>query len=122
MKRKLLIVEDRDDFIEYLSGALKKEYSLNFAKDLEIAKMTMNLRDYDAILTDIHLTDDNPLGGIEIISLAKSMGIPCLVMSKENHEREAMDSGAYGFLFKKELISMLKEGKKFSCLPARKYE
>jgi DNA-binding NtrC family response regulator len=122
MKRKLLIVEDRDDFIEYLSENLKKEYSLNFAKSLEIAKMAMDLRDYDAILTDVHLTDANPLGGIEIISLAKSRGIPCLVMSKENHEKEAMDSGACGFLFKKELISMLKEGKKLSCLSVAKYE
>lgn len=122
MKKKLLVVEDREDFIEYLSENLKKEYSLNFAKDLEIAKMAMNSRKYDFILTDMHLTNDNPLGGIEIISLAKSSGIPCLAMSKENHKKEAIDSGAYGFLFKKELISMLKEGKKISCLFPKEYE
>lgn len=122
MKRRLLIVEDRDDFIEYLAGNLKKEYSLNFAKSLEVAKIAMDLREYDAILTDVHLTDTEPIGGIEIISLAKSKGIPCILMSKENHEKKAIESGAYGFLFKKELISMLEEGKKLSCIPARKYE
>ena len=116
MRKRLLIVEDRKEFYEPLANALKEKYNLNFANRLEKAKRALGKNNYDAVLTDVHLTELTPMGGIEITSLASSKNVPCLVMSRENHEKEALDSGAYGFLFKKELLLMLGEGKKLSCL------
>jgi DNA-binding NtrC family response regulator len=116
MKKRLLIAEDREEFYEPLANALKESYELNFARRSYVAERALEKYAYDAVLTDVHFGEDDPLGGIKIASLASSKNTPCLVMSRENHEKEAMENGAYGFLFKKELLSMLKEGKKLSCL------
>ena len=116
MKKRLLVVEDREEFYGPIVDALGKEYDFTLTNSSRVAKRDLEKNSYDAILTDVHLTELAPLGGIEIASLASSKNIPCLVMSRENHEKEAINAVAYGFLFKKELLSMLEEGKKLSCL------
>lgn len=116
MKKRLLIVENRHEFYRKFADSLGEKHKIYFVDKFHQARNILRNGKYDGVLTEVYLGYLFPKAGIEIASLAVSKEIPVLVMSTRNHREEAQRAGAKGFLFKKEIISMLKKGRNLSCL------
>lgn len=103
---RTLIVDDMEVVYKKLEGKFTNpEYAGTVEEGLE--KMASG--NYDLIITDYHLNDDAPKGGLEIIKAAKDRGLDCILMSRDYHGEEAEKLGAR-FIFKKKLFeSNMKE-------------
>ena len=71
------------------------------ANDLEEALEKLERGEYSLVITDYHLGDDAPSGGLDVINSARKKGIDSILMSREYHGEEAITAGAVGFVFKK---------------------
>lgn len=100
---RTLIVDDMEVVYNKISSCFKyPTYANNVEKGLrEIAS-----GNYDLVISDYHLGDEFPKGGLEIIRAAKDKGLIRILMSTENHRKEAKELGAI-FMFKKELFELL---------------
>ncbi len=97
---KTLIVDDMSVVYDKLKGKFANpEYADTLEKGLE--KIASG--NYDLIISDYHLSDDAPKGGLEIIRAAKARGLDCILMSRDYHKEEAEKLGAR-FIFKKKLL------------------
>ncbi len=98
---RILIVDDMPEVYSMLVGHFpQSDYAANTRQAIEY----MDHREYSQVITDYHLGEEEPQGGLEVVREASSRGIECILMSRENHEVEALEAGAKQFIFKRELI------------------
>jgi len=109
---RTLIVDDMEKVYNKISGYFKNP---THARTVEKALEEINSGNYKLVISDCYLSKDSPRGGLEIIEATKDKEIISLLMSKENHRKEAEDLGAM-FMFKKELFKLLEgyDGRKQS--------
>lgn len=122
MNEKILIIEDDEIIIRFLTLALKtKNYEPILAKNgVEGINMVINELP-DVILLDLGLPD---IDGIEVIKQVRSFSeIPIIVVSardKENEKVEALDLGANDYLTKPfnvgELLARIRVSLRFRTL------
>lgn len=98
--KRTLIVDDQKEVYDKISNYF--EYS-TYAGTVEEGLEKIALDNYDLVISDYHLGEGSPKGGLEIIRAAKEKGLKSILMSTENHEKEAKELGAI-FIFKKELF------------------
>jgi len=98
--KRTLIVDDKKEVYDRISGHFKNP---TYANTLEEGLKEIASGDYDLVVSDYHLSDDAPKGGLEIIRAANARGLDSILMSKENHRKEAEELGTT-FIFKKELL------------------
>ena len=97
---KTLIVDDMKEVYDKIS----KHFGENgYAPTLNDAIKEINSGKYDKVITDYHLGDDAPQGGLEVARTARDRGLSVILMSRENHREEARKLDV-DFKFKKELI------------------
>lgn len=111
MTKRILFVDD----MEEMHGRVRilfsrRGYKVDYVKTAEEAIEKINSGDipYYAVVTDFELGRGSSLQyGTEVIRAARKRDPSTLVVliSMENHEEEAITSGADEFLFKKELLS-----------------
>ena len=101
-RRRLLIVDDDEDLLEFLTDALRDEFDIDVASSALEAASRIALFRPDIILMDIRLPD---LSGLDVCRHFRSEGnerkIPILAMSAFEHTvgaDAARESGADGFL------------------------
>lgn len=102
--KKILIVDDMREVYDKLKRKFKdSDYASNSADALTKIKQ----RNYSKVITDYHLGEKEPEGGLKVLEEASKRGIESILMSTENHEEEALKYG-FKFIFKKELIEKWK--------------
>ena len=104
--KRILIVDDIEDYLRSLKNALKNEFEVTTARSLVEAKETMN----DAVkvvLADIRLDEENPSNkdGLLFLEWTKMNhpGVPVIIMSAYTEfdmAVEALNLGASYFLKK----------------------
>ncbi len=99
---KVLIVDDMREVYEKIQGNFKDS---DYSPSVDDALRKIRDGEYDRIITDYHLGEDSPKGGLEVTREASKKGIEVILMSTENHEKEALDAGATKFVFKRELLT-----------------
>ena len=99
---KILIV---DDMVEVYNKLKDKIEDADYSPNVEDALNKIREGEYTQIITDFHLGDESPKGGLKILKVASKKGIECILMSTENHEKEALKFRKTKFIFKKELIA-----------------
>ena len=100
---RTLIVDDMKEVYDRISGHFKDP---GYAKNVKGALEEIASGNYKLLISDCHLGEDSPKGGLEIIKAVKDEKLIRILMSKENHRKEAEDLGAI-FMFKKELFELL---------------
>lgn len=118
-KTKILFVDDMPICCRIFMEGLSGKYETYWAKNREEALRQIKKGNYDLVITDYHLGDESPEGGLDVIMKAYNENIPVISISKENRRNEALDSGANRFVFKKEFFDniektvsdVLKDGK-----------
>lgn len=103
-RRKILLVDDMEEVYEKLKS-LRQKYNVDYAKSEKEALDMIEKNNYGGILTDYHLGEESPKGGLNIIRAAKRKGIHSILMSSKYHKKEALEAGASGFVFKKRLFN-----------------
>lgn len=97
-------------FMKGISGTkFPGEYSTYWAKTREEALEQIKKEDYDLVITDYHLGDEAPKGGLDVIMNSYNEKIPVISISKEDHRSESMSSGADRFVFKKEFFGNIEK-------------
>lgn len=106
---RILFVDDMSkcckDFMKGLSG----NYSVYWTKTKKEALKQIKENRYDLVITDYHLGNDDPKGGLDIITNSYNRSIPVISISKENNKNEALNSGANRFVFKKEFFNNIEK-------------
>lgn len=98
---KTLIVDDMKGVYDKLKVSYPESvYARNVADALRIIREG----ECNKVITDYHLGENSPKGGLDIVRESSRKGIECILMSTENHEEEALKCGATKFIFKKNLI------------------
>ncbi len=97
---RTLIVDDMEVVYKKLKDKFKNP---TYARTVEEGLRELASGNYDLVISDYHLGDEFPQGGLEIIRAAKDKGLKRILMSKENHREEAKGFGAM-FMFKKEIF------------------
>jgi len=78
---RALIAEDESYLLDLLESYLThRNFIVSKASDYREACSIMNQKHFDILITDIAL-DGNDFGGIELLKVAKSQGIPNLIIS-----------------------------------------
>lgn len=98
--KKILFVDDMVEVYTKVRDKIIVDYSDN--EQDAIGKINSN--PYDLVISDYHLGENSPQGGLEVIRAAKTKGIEGILISREDHEKEGLDAGADKFMFKKEFI------------------
>ena len=97
---RILIVDDMNIVYEKLKDKFTNpEYAGTVEEGLE--KIASG--NYKLIISDYDLGKKSRKGGEKIIRAAKKEGLTGILMSKENHRKEAEELGAI-FMFKKEIF------------------
>jgi DNA-binding response OmpR family regulator len=99
MKKTLFV----DDMIE-VYDQIKDTTNIDYSPNLKDALKRIRDKKYTKIITDYHLGDKHPKGGIKILREASKRGIECILTSTENHKEEALKWGVK-FIFKKDFLS-----------------
>jgi len=112
---KVLILDDRDDYLRALKGALRKEFAVITAQSIEKARELLDDTTH-AVLIDVRLSeeDESNRDGLIFLRWAKARfpEIPMLMMSAYtdfDSAVEANNSGASYFLKKPIDLPELKE-------------
>lgn len=112
---KVLILDDRDDYLRALVGALRKEFAVSTAQTVEKAKELLD-DTTEVVLIDVRLSEDdeNNRDGLIFLRWAKARfpETPMLMMSAYtdfDSAVEANNSGASYFLKKPIDLPELKE-------------
>ena len=103
---KVLLVDDMRIVYEAVKSKLGGKYNISYAETEEQALGMIKKNIYDIVAIDYHLGIISPKGGLEIVKAAKNKGLRVILMSKENHKKEASEDNTE-FIFKKELASYL---------------
>ena len=97
---RMLIVDDMKEVYKKLQ---RKFGESDYASNVEDALRKIREGEYTRVLTDYHLGENSPEGGLEVLREATRKGIESILMSTEYHEDEASKLGAK-FIFKKKLL------------------
>ncbi len=99
---KTLIVDD----MQVVYDRLRTQFpNSDYSSNLPDALKRIETGDYNQVITDYHLGDNFPTGGLDVIRAAVKKGIETIIsMSSQNHEKEALEAGANEFHFKRELL------------------
>jgi len=104
LKKKILIVDDDEFFIEFESAFLQREhFRILEARNGETALDVMRKRKPDLVLLDLYMPG---MDGMEVVVRARAEGmmdLPIIMVSKEEDHakiRELMEAGATDFLTK----------------------
>lgn len=108
MKKKILFIDDMKEVCDRVYSVLKEKYDIDCTQDEQEALKMIKTNDYYRVITDYHLSNYSPKGGLNIIKAAKDRGLPAILVSTENHKQEALDIGADRFIFKKDLFNNIK--------------
>lgn len=82
IKTKILLVDDDDDYRQSLRGFLELEgYLIEVAASFEAAHHKMITLQFDLILADLRLVDDNDIKGLEVARMATEMQVPCIIIT-----------------------------------------
>ena len=104
---KLLIVDDMEWAYEVAKLKLDKKCIIDYAKTERQALKKIKENNYEIVLTDYYLGKRSQKGGLKIILAAKDKGLKTILMSKENHKKEAVEMGV-NFVFKKNFPKSIK--------------
>ena len=105
--KKILFVDDMIEVYYKIKDKLQVDYSSN-EKD---ALNKINSNNYDLVVSDYHLGEEAPQGGLNVIKAAKTKGIERIILiSRDNHEKEGLEAGANEFIFKKKFIEECGKG------------
>ena len=109
----LLLVDDSEDFLEYLSGVLSSEYHIITATDGQEALDKMETRCPDIVLSDVMMPN---MDGNELCRRIKAnpatTNIPVVMLTArltEENEKESRDCGADDYFTKPFDIKVLQE-------------
>ena len=97
---RTLIVDDMPEVYDKVRGHFDNP---GYAQTLNKALEKINSGGYGRVLTDYHLGEEAPQGGLEVIRAARKRGLSVLLMSRENQEEEAEKLGIR-FKFKREIM------------------
>src|SRR5258707_14643935 len=88
MKPMLLIVDDEKTTREGLRAALEDRYDVYIAEDAKAAMNLLESENFDVMLTDFRLPNEN---GMKLIARAKSLSKPpiCILMTAYGSEELA---------------------------------
>ncbi len=91
MKPTLLIVDDEKTTREGLRAALEERYDVYIAEDAKAAMNLLEAEDFDVMLTDFRLPNED---GMKLIARAKSLPKPpiCILMTAYGSEELAVDA------------------------------
>ena len=91
MKPTLLIVDDEKPTREGLRAALEERYDVYIAEDAKVAMTLMESDNFDVLLTDFRLPNED---GMKLIARAKSLSKPpiCILMTAYGSEELAVDA------------------------------
>jgi CheY-like chemotaxis protein len=103
-RTKILFVDDMSVCCRIFMKGLSGGYSTYWAKNREEALRQVKKENYDLVITDYHLGDEAPKGGLDVIAESCKQKIPVISISKDQHKNEALDSGANKFVFKREFF------------------
>jgi len=106
-KIRLLIVDDMEWVYEVAKFNLKNKCIIDYAKTERQALKKIKENNYEIVLTDYYLGKKSQKGGLKIIQAAKEKGLKAILMSKENHKKEASEAGVE-FVFKKNFQKSIK--------------
>jgi len=104
-RTNILFVDDMPICCNIFMKSLSGEYSTYWAKTREEALEQIKRDDYNLVITDYHLGDKAPEGGLDVIAESCRQGLPVISISRDNHRNEALNSGANRFVFKKEFFN-----------------
>lgn len=97
---KILFVDDMEEVFR----KIRFPQGIDYARSLEMARYMLYSKRYDLVITDYHLGKEKPKGGLDVIKIARGMGLDAVLISRDNHEKEALEAGAKKFIFKKEFL------------------
>lgn len=104
VSKRILLVEDNDDFRNYLESVLKDHYSVITAADGKQALSVIQKSQMDLVISDVMMPNMN---GLEFVNNLRKQGqyqkLPVILLSAKDHEvdREAgLSSGADIYLTK----------------------
>jgi DNA-binding response OmpR family regulator len=103
--KRILFVDDMMEVYDKLKDKIKVDYADNERDALK----KIRSGNYDLVVSDYHLGEEAPQGGLNVIRAAKAKSIECILISRDNHEKEGLEVGADKFIFKKEFIDSCKE-------------
>lgn len=99
-EQKILFVDD----MEEVYRKIRFPQGIDYARSLELARYMLYSKRYDLVITDYHLGKEEPKGGLDVIKIARGIGLDAILISRDNHEKEALEAGAKKFIFKKEFL------------------
>ncbi|MBU2562359.1 MAG: response regulator [Nanoarchaeota archaeon] len=103
--KRILIVDDMREVYEEIVATSREGDVLDYARNPpEAIRMMDEDRNYNRVVTDYHLGENYPNGGIKVVRAATERGLKCILMSTKNHQKEAIEAGANCFVFKRELL------------------
>ncbi len=96
--KRLLLVDDNMEFLELLSGVLKRHFHIYTAAGVQEALRVIEAATVDAICSDFNMRDGT---GLELLEQLRSKGaqIPFLLMSGDNDFHLANMVRGYGAAF-----------------------
>jgi DNA-binding response OmpR family regulator len=104
---RVLIVDDRFEEVYGLEKPMLTKYEVDCSSDRDDAIEKIKNGNYRVVITDYHLGEKSPQGGIDIVREAvNKKTILTILTSIENHKQEAWDNGA-AFMYKKNLVESL---------------
>jgi len=110
-KRRLLIIDDDEDFVDDLRLLLQADFNCLGVNSGQEGLTLMNQKDFDAVLLDIDL--GSGIDGLEVLDTIAKFEIPppVIMISKDQSIDtvvSAMKKGAYDYIGKKPDLSELK--------------
>lgn len=128
----MLVVDDQESYLRALEGALRREFDVVAARDLESAKRLMD-ESVRVALVDVRLSEENPADrrGLDFLRWCKAnfRNVPVLMMSAYRDfdaAVEALNLGADYFLKKpidlRDLKALLSEFGQQGPMPDRTAE
>lgn len=103
ISKTILFVDDMKEVYDNIKNKIRMDYSDNKEGALNKIKSVH----YDLVVSDYCLGENSPTGGLDVIKFAKSKNIEAILISRDNHKKEALEAGADKFMFKKEFIESL---------------
>ncbi len=84
-QKRILLADNSEDYHRSLKGLLELEnYAVEIAVSVEQALEILKNTDFDLIIVDLRLTDDEDqydISGLEVAKEAQSLSIPCIFVS-----------------------------------------
>lgn len=115
MEAKILVVDDESDIIEMLESLFSRSgYYVDTAGDVEQALSLMGMRDYDVLVTDKNLDDNEEDGGLRLLRYIREQGKPTETIMITGYATietaiEAMRLGAFDYIVKPFSLETLKK-------------